>query len=514
MNLKKILGLMLAAALMTPACGNGKSAPGDAEGDEAVPDPVESIDPASDDAGPADDLPAPEDVESEEDPFLFVPSTDTGIINWEGFPEFHLPPRLVAVYQGPHFGSSANEPLRHGFTHIANSGTTDEGRALLAPENRAVLWTGVAGIEGSPWREALSPWGNDMDAYEARWGSYMRAYANWSPDTEGLDMPDVDILCADIEKHLTADDEILALRTHGSTPADVAALDDGAFVDRYRRDMAALYDAPLSWVLDAGYAGTLTSYSDVPIRRTWWGIDDRTWAEWLADPLLVSYLVRDPSVAGDAWLETYGPFYHHQDILTPSSYFFYDYPETRDEDPARWNSAGDYLAYLLFQIEANLALSDREALVFYWMDFHDCCDSAGRSVRPHMAHAAAIFNYVAGARGAWLWDHQMDGNTGDPDKLYAMYEWYVYGLYRLTLFPDFFDGTALPCGADDAVTLMNENLPLWRGLVRGGSMLVAAHNPYAVEGETTRIEIEYEGSVVGEVDVPGLDTWLGVLELP
>jgi len=444
----------------------------------------------------------------------FAPSQQTGTINWDQFPEFHLADGLVAVWNGPHFDSAALEPLAHGFTHLSVDGTTSDGRASLDPSARAILWTGVAYLNGQPWREVASPWGNDQDAYLARWQSYWRAYANDYPDTAGMDMPDADLICADIERFVSHDSDILALRTDPNTPQEVAALDDEAFIDRYKRDMARLYATPMQAITDAGYSSHLTSYGDVPIRRTWWGIPTHTWTEWTTDRSLVHFLVDAPDVAGPTWRNSYGPFYDLLDIVAPSAYFFYDYPDDPASDQSAWDNASHWLAYLIFQVEANSAWTDKPLMIFEWMKFHDAVYPEGRNIRPFMAEGAAIFTFMSGANGLWLWTHEANGNAGDPNWSYANYEWFTKGLYRLSRCNSFFEGPHEFWAPKDPVTLWQENGPVMRGVIRGHRMLVAAQNPHAADDETSDLNVVYHNATLGHITLTGREIKLEVYDLP
>ncbi len=39
---------------------------------------------------------------------------------------------------------------------------------------------------------------------------------------------------------------------------------------------------------------------------------------------------------------------------------------------------------------------------------------------------------------------------------------------------------------------MEKQLPVWRGIVKGNNILIAAHNPYAAEGQTTSLLVTYK----------------------
>ena len=441
----------------------------------------------------------------------FKPSSEPGVIDWKKFPTFHLAENLTAVWQGPHLGSSAREPLNHGFTHIANRGSSTMGTLSQPAGTRAILWTMVAYEKGQPWAELKSPWGNDMAVYKKRWERYWRAYAGSFADSKEMDLPNADIISADIEARLENPADILKLRNAPSTPPAIKALDDKAFIDRYERDMARLYEMPLQALRDAGFKGKITSYSDVPIMRNWWDIPKHTWSDWGSNRRHVNTILANPDIQGPAWKESYGEFYESLDVLSPSAYFFYPYPGNSSLRPLKWKKASHWLSYLLFQVEANRAWSDKDQILFLWMNFH----TKNRTrIKPHMAHGAAVFPFLAGAKGVWLWAAEDHDNAGSTKASYAAYEWFVHGLHQLSEYNSFFEGAHTFWAPEDPVALQKGGKAVMRGVISGNRILLGVQNPYANDSKKTTVDIVYKNKSIGKVELAGPKLWLGVFNLP
>ncbi|MCY7356727.1 MAG: T9SS type A sorting domain-containing protein [Rudanella sp.] len=208
-----------------------------------------------------------------------------------------------------------------------------------------------------------------------------------------------------------------------------------------------------------------------------------SWTDWSTNPARVHYLLKDTT----AFARVGGPFLERLDYVSPSAYYYYDYPSAL---------APDYLAYMLFQIEANRAWTDKPMMPFVWMRYHDCCGNYPNFIRPEMAEATAIFPFFSGAKGLWLWDVPGFDNPQSPgyrpNDIYTAYESFIHGLYRLSRFSDMFEGNyelVIPKPARD---LMDAREPVWRGVVKGQNILIAAQNPYAADGTKTTINVKYQ----------------------
>lgn len=397
-------------------------------------------------------------------------------VNWTQFPEFNLP--FTLIYSGIPAVFQADAALKRGFTHAAHP----NGIQSLPGNKRAYIYYGVASSE-QPWGKHKSPYGNDMDAYKRKWDGDLAYFASLNGGSYA-----VDVFCLDIEMYYKSRDSILALRPMAFVPADVKSLGDDAFVRRYQEEMQKLYAEAAKYIRSKVNARVFTSYGDVPIFNTFTNLTGPDWARWQTDPSLLNFISYDA-----AQQRAGGPFYAQLDVLSPNAYFYYDYPHL---------FAGEYLSYLLFQVEANRAWSDKDQWVFLWNRYSYSAQFAGKNIRPWMSEAMAIFPFFAGAKGAWLWDH--DPNPGP----HTPYEHYIKGLYRLSPFASYFDGSARRIETISARDYLDDRIPVWRGMLKDGKMLVAAHNPWAAsESEKSTVRVRY-GSFQTDITLTGYQIYL------
>lgn len=457
-------------------------------------------------------------------PFVFTPSSELFTINWEQFGEFQLPSGLSAIYMGPHMNDASLKPLTHGFTHLCPDSAPLAALANTLPSQRAILWGNTAGapsapiVGNQPWGMYSMPWYNDLALYQSYWSNiYLKPYANRFPDSAGQDLPQVDILCSDMEKILISDSEILALKNSAVVPPEAQQLSDAQYIEVYKKTMAALYNTAHDYVLSKGFQGQLSTYGEPPIRRKWGDIASKTWTEWTTDPSqnLTNYLLGDYNSADPNWVKQPGIFYESCDLICPSAYYFVNYPEKKSDNPSQWMGAGNYLAYLLFQVEVNRAYTDKKIIEWVYLRYHVSSNAPNQFIRPHMAEATAIFPYFAGAKGIWVYDWYSGTNgAGDPNLNYSTYEYFILGLYRLSKFKSMFEGdytTYMPTNPRDLIV---EKKPVWRGIVNHGKILVAAQNPYAEPTDLTELEIIYQGTVLGSIPLQGQETALQLFDLP
>lgn len=394
--------------------------------------------------------------------YVLNPVTADNTIEWTKFPEFSLPFKII--YSGPRFGDTQSMPLKHGFSHIAAFSGPEPGS--LNGKNRAVLWYGVATSSGNqPWADnALrSPWGNDTAAYRSFWDNYASTVS------------DADIVCLDIERMQREDRDILALKTNSKVPQNYRNLSDADFVAAYKRDIRWWYTEAANRLRAKGVKASLTSYSDVPIRNTWLNITSNSWQDWTTNLARTHYLTQDNSG------KIGGSFYNALDFLSPSPYYYYGYDHPIGKD---------YLSYLLFNIEANAAWSNKPVIPFVWMRVHDSYNPTTPLITPFMAEATAIFPFFSGAKGLWLWENP--SFPGERKENYSPYEHFIYGLYRLSQFKDMLEGSYQTVISEPARDNMEKQNPVWRGIVKGSNILIAAQNPYAADNAQTVITVSYQ----------------------
>lgn len=394
--------------------------------------------------------------------YVLNPVTTNNRIEWSKFPEFSLPFKIL--YSGPRFGDTQSQPLKHGFSHIAAFSGPEP--ASLTERQRAMLWYGVATSSGDqPWGDNTlrSPWGNDTAAYRSFWDAYASTVTQ------------VDVVCLDIERMQREDRDILALKSNTRIPQNYRNLSDADFLATYKRDMRWWYTEAANRLRAKGVKASLTSYSDVPIRNTWLNITANSWQDWTTNPARTHYLTQDNSG------KVGGSLYDAMDFLSPSPYYYYGYDHPIGKD---------YLSYLLFSIEANAAWSDKPIIPFVWLRVHDSYDKNIPLITNFMAEATAIFPFFSGAKGLWIWENPF--LSDERQENYAPYEHFIYGLYRLSEFKDMLEGDydlVIPMSARDHMEQQN---PVWRGIVKNNHILIAAQNPYAADNATTSITVSYQ----------------------
>jgi len=408
-------------------------------------------------------------------PDTFDIDTNGFAINWQQFPDFDLP--FTVVYHGFAPSDSMAWPLRKGFSHISGRGT--EYIDTIWPHQRSYTWTGIANADNwaattnQPWRMIKSPWGNDIEGYRIKWNhrlqnSVLTNYYKYHPP-EGEAR--ADIIVADLEWAYHSDAGILSIKYDTLVPDYYQNLSDEDFIFEYKRDMALLYAEPLKLAVDSLHLDIiLSSYAEIPIRRTWYGIDDTSWFGWRTDSSRLDFLMEDTTGMMNS------TFYNLHDYICPSIYNFYNI----DTTPI----GKKYLAYNLFQIEVNKEWSDKEQLVYCWLNYHSG-SSYTEAIQPWMAEATAIFPFMSGIKGLYPWKPALPYG-------YDSYEYFIKGLYRLSQFDHFFDGEEEYVSPWSAHTSFIYESPIWRGVANGNNILIAAQNPYANMGDTTYIKVSYE----------------------
>ncbi|MFN8348705.1 MAG: T9SS type A sorting domain-containing protein [Spirosomataceae bacterium] len=410
----------------------------------------------------------------------WTPVQRNNVIEWEKFPAFSLP--FTLIYEGPRFSDTQSQPLTHGFSHLATFSGNEN--AALPFEKRALTWYHIATDAGTqPWaeRNLESPWANDLNLYRATWENQLRTYGSIFPDSQGGNVLPYDIVALDIERTHDTDREILTIKNNARVPLNYRNLTDAQFTERYKRDMQRLYAAPIDFGRARMPAATkVGSYSDVLIRgsfNNWLGMTLVSWTDWTTDPSLVLHVMRD-TLTGKVG----GPFYNQLNFLTPSCYYYYDYASSP--------FGKDYLAYLLFVVEANRAWSDKPIIPFIWLRYHDAFNPTIPFVPNFVAEATAIFPFFSGAKGLWLWDAPVENTRQDN---YGAYEYFIAALHRLSQFKSFFEGTHELVIPQPAVEAAKNKAPIWRGVIKGNEIVIAAQNPYAAsDTQVTEVKLSHQ----------------------
>jgi Secretion system C-terminal sorting domain len=425
----------------------------------------------------------------------YIISTQNGVINWQQFPAFSLPFKIV--YNGPRFKDSLQLPLKHGFSHLANYTPKD---ANLPLNNRAILWGGTASLQGQPWYEIESPWANDLQKYQEKWKREVREMADMFTDTQGKSMPNLDILMLDVEREIPTDAAIRFLKADTTLPIQYRKLSDIDFTERYKKDLAKIYAEPIKYLKNNGIPATtqFASYSDAPVKNAEFPLN-YTWQEWQTSDKVLNYYMID-SVSKKVG----GEFYNQNNFLAPSAYFCYEYGGIKDYPN---------IAYQLFQVEANVARSNKDIMLFEWLSYNKCQANSNygynQSIKKHLIEAQAILPFFSGAKGIWLWEGPIN-----PDSLnYSRYETYINSLYRLSLFKDFFTGNYRLIIPKSAYQHFQDRDPIWRGVLKGNEILIAAINEFANDNETTDLEVSY-GGWSQKIQLKGKQTFLCKFQIP
>ena len=422
------------------------------------------------------------------DRLSFTPVSVPNSIEWSKFPDFSLP--FPIIYAGPRFGDTGAQPLRHGFSHLQ---TISNGEVVL-PRQRSIIYYGMAYGLNQPWETLESPWANDLTAYRAKWDQWLAGVAGGQRNAAGKYLVQAGRITLDIERIAETDVQILRLKTDTRVPAQYRSLSDAEFIVAYKRAIRNLYAEAIRYVRqNADLTNTvLSSYADTPILNTYLNVPTFSWNDWTTNLSRVNYLVKDSTES-----RVGGPYYDQLDALSPSAYYYYDYPSPL---------AKDYLAYLLFQIEVNRAWSTKPVIPWVWLRYHNTSSTPFRFIQPFMAEATAIFPFFSGAAGLYLWEDPTLETTRTDNQ--AAYEHFTQGLYRLSRFADQFQGAYELVIETPARDLMEKQLPVWRGVVKNNTILIAAQNPYADDGAKTELVVRYKNVWQRTIELTGREVFL------
>ena len=424
------------------------------------------------------------------DRLAFTPVSQPNQIEWSKFPDFALP--FSIIYGGPRFSDTQASPLRHGFSHLVDIKDSEYG-SLVQARQRALVYYGFATGLNQPWETIESPWANDLNAYRSKWDQFLAGVSGGQKNAAGQYILPVNWFVLDIERFQETDIRILRLKTDARVPETYRNLPDADFVAAYKKTMRNLYAEGLRYVRQhADLTGiSVSSYADTPVLNTYLNVPTFSWNDWITNLNRTNFIVQDSTGRGIG-----GPYYDQLDALSPSAYYYYDYPNPL---------AKDYLAYLLFQVEVNRAWSSKPVIPWIWLRYHDSSNDFPKLIQPFMAEATAIFPFFSGAAGLWLWDNP--SLTQSRNDNYAAYEHFTHGLYRLSRFADMFQGVYERVIETPARDLMDRQLPVWRGVAKGNKILVAAQNPYADDGAKTSLTVRYK-SWQQTIELTGREVYL------
>lgn len=214
-------------------------------------------------------------------------------------------------------------------------------------------------------------------------------------------------------------------------------------------------------------------------------------------------------------------FADYIDFQMPGTYYMYpdfDYSIPHSDDGAR-----HWLGALLHEQEVNARLSPKKRIAWQWLfntqssEFPNS-EKAKNAAPPAVAEGIAVFYWFTGAYGVMFWDDATELKPDQPtpadvnqqglgnDRVYACYEHYIHGLWRLFKHHgDLFNGREkylndqTECSVDGGKTwykytanqLKTNNLPFVRAIINGNQILVAATQPYGKPDQREQVLVRY-----------------------
>lgn len=117
-----------------------------------------------------------------------------------------------------------------------------------------------------------------------------------------------------------------------------------------------------------------------------------------------------------------------------------------------------------------------------------------RPVSPYMAESAAIYAFMSGLRGIFLWDaNRPAGPAGQgAPATFGDVEYIIKGMHRLSAFNKLFDGKYYFIRPNRCFPIGDKDHPIIRGIVNGQYLLLAMTNSYLDLDESQKISVWYE----------------------
>lgn len=394
----------------------------------------------------------------------------------------------VLIYDAPNLPISYQDYIRLGFDYISSYSLVNSTN--VPNRYKYILWTGVASNDAkAKWSTEKSPFVDDISQYAKRWNNRLNYYRKTysKPNDNGA----FGVMILDIEaKKNSAQLEKEPPFRAGGTKNKVRAIDE------YKIEMEKLYRYPLEFARkNHGYYTHWSSYSDVPIERNWWGITNKSWQQWTTDVSHLNYITNttNESKTGET------KFSELLDFYSVSTYFFYS-PEISGK-----NTANQYLAYLLFQLEANQAWTEKPIYLYYTFKYQGTRER-GTLINADMVRNSVIFAFMSGADGMVLYDDSRKA-TNNPDY-HNLIKVFVESISSLDNYREYFDDKNVTFyKPDNARDLFVDRKPVVRGIEKDGRFLLAATNPFAGENEITNIPVYYKGKYIN-IKLKGKETYL------
>jgi len=402
--------------------------------------------------------------------------------------------RKTIVYSGAKLSKSPSELCGLGFSHLDVLSVEDHQQ--ISNSHKYILWTGIAfEVLNSPWARDQSPYNNDLVKFKKLWKDrldfYKKKYDNPS------DCKKIGIIVLDIESRKNNKEIELAeyQKNKGLLDAQVNYAD-------YKYQMAKLYNEPLQFAKkNYDFFIRWSAYDDVPIERTWWHIPSKSWQEWISQPESLNYITHQKVKTN--FVET--PYAATLDFYSVSTYYFYS------TEYYSLQLAGQYLAYMLFQIEVNKAYTKKSLLVYQTFRYQGEKER-NKLIDETMVRNSVVFALISGADGIILHDDfKNDTITIKYSKLFSAF---TGALANLNRFQTYFlnDKNTTYFKPTNARDLFVERRPIVRGIENKDKLLLAATNPFAHPGEETNINLLYKGNDI-KIKLTGQQLYLGEIKL-
>jgi hypothetical protein len=394
----------------------------------------------------------------------------------------------VLIYDAPNLPISYQEYKRLGFDYISVYSIDDP--KSVPNRYKYLLWTGIASNDAkAKWSTEKSPFVDDISQYAKRWNKRLNYYRKTYSKPSDTDDLGVMILDIEAKKNNTQLEKEPPFRVGGTKNKEIA-------IDEYKVGMEKLYRYPLEFASkNHDYYTLWSSYSDVPIERNWWGITNKTWHQWTTEASHLNYITN----ATNRRKTSETKFSEQLDFYSVSTYFFYN-PEISGK-----NTANQYLAYLLFQLETNQAWTEKPIYLYYTFKYQGTRER-GTLINADMVRNSVIFAFMSGAEGMVLYDDSRKA-TSNPDY-HNLIKIFVESISSLDNYRSYFeDKNVVFYKPNNARDLFVDKKPVVRGIEKDGRLLLAATNPFAGENEITNIPVYYKGKYIN-IKLKGKETYL------
>jgi len=525
----------------------------------------------------------------------FTPTTTRGVYNPANIPQFAAPATKKLIWMGAgrnYFTATSDDVFDYGFTHLvqncmvdgveyySNIGAIPPGYVSPIPPEKRVLVMG-----GSYYTQDAFGllWANDYNQYAAAYFENVSGKPN-HPDNSAYNA-----IWRNLGGAISEIGGFGALYNESAFPYAIVLDDvenDGDGDESFWQEHVNLKLHQLRKLKLVMGSGTLllchdtrafNCYSDPKASHY---SSDPNHAMWDAQAKLTSSstgrgmpvdnhnrIVRDQPDRNHA-----GNYYYDWELLPEGTYNTTAYAQSQGYPTTltlNHQTGVNWLCNLLANQEVNDIRSPKKRIAWVWLFNNDGfvhlkkryprldsgyieADNSYPDIplTPEMAEGSAVWLFFTGAEGLVLWDNvaNLGGTAQSPvtisntynssytgqaiDRLYAVYEHYLHGLWRLfNHHADMFDGTETYLNQNtdlsfdggtswhkyNAVQLKELGLPFARAIVKGNQILVCAQKPYADDAYTEAFLIRYNTggyNFQATITLTGKGVWLKRATMP